>query len=69
MRQLIAQAVAGQPVDGLGPPYKNALLELFAEKARQGNVAALRSLLARREPSDPHSRAVAVRVLAAERQP
>jgi hypothetical protein len=70
VRQLIAQAVAGQPVEGLGPPSEEELLELLAEKARQGNVSAIRSLLAREEMSDPRSRAIALfQELAAERQP
>jgi hypothetical protein len=70
VRQLIAQAVAGQPVESLGPPSEDELLELLAEKARQGNVAAIRSLLAREQSSDPRSRAIALfQELAAERQP
>jgi hypothetical protein len=70
VRQLIAQAVAGQRVEGLGPPSEEELLDLLAEKARQGNVAAIRSLLAREQLSDPRSQAVALfQELAAERQP
>jgi hypothetical protein len=34
------------------------LLELLSEKARQGNVAAIRSLLAREEELDPRQRAM-----------
>ena len=42
----------------------------MAEKSRQGNVAAIRSLLAREETTDPRARAVALfQELALERQP
>ena len=34
VRQLIAEAVAGKQVDGLGPPAEEELLALLAEKAR-----------------------------------
>ena len=44
VRELIAQAVAGKQVEGLGPPAEEELLDLLAEKARAGNVAAIRSL-------------------------
>jgi hypothetical protein len=45
VRQLIAQAVAGQPVERPQPPTEDELLDLLAEKARRGNVSAIRSLL------------------------
>lgn len=70
VRQLIAQAVAGTSVTSPGPPAEKELLELLAEKARQGNVAAIRSLLAREQMSDPRSRAIALfQEMVAERQP
>jgi hypothetical protein len=70
VRQLIAQAVAGTPLTSPGPPSEEELLELLAEKARQGNVAAIRSLLAREQMSDPRSRAIALfEEMVAERQP
>lgn len=70
VRQLIAQAVAGKRVEGLGPPSEDELLDLLAEKARSGNVAAIRSLLAREAMSDPRGRAIALfQEMAAERQP
>ncbi len=46
VRQLIAEAIAGKRVEGLGAPSEEELLELLAEKARKGNVAAIRTLLA-----------------------
>jgi Ribbon-helix-helix protein, copG family len=60
VRQLIAQAVAGQPVEGLGPPSEDELLELLSEKARMGNVAAIRTLLVREEQKDPRKAALAL---------
>ena len=41
-----------------GPPAEEELLDLLAEKARRGNVAAIRSLLAREYVKDPRTRAV-----------
>lgn len=38
------------------PPTEDELLELLADKARMGNVAAIRSLLAREANQDPHER-------------
>jgi hypothetical protein len=70
VRQLIAQAVAGKQIEGLDPPSEEELLELLAEKARQGNVAAIRALLAREQMSDPRARAIALfQEMVAERQP
>jgi len=70
VRQLIAQAVAGKRVEALGSPSEDELLDLLAEKARSGNVAAIRSLLAREAMSDPRARAIALfQEMAAERQP
>ena len=70
VRELIAQAVAGKRVEGLGPPAEDELLDLLAEKARGGNVAAIRSLLAREYVKDPRTRAVDLFAeMVAERQP
>ena len=70
VRQLIAAAVADQPVANPDPPTEEELLALLAEKARQGNVAAIRSLLLREENRDPRARAIALfSEMAAERQP
>jgi hypothetical protein len=69
VRQLIAHAVVGRPVESPGPPSEEELLDLLAEKARQGNVAAIRSLLAREHAGDPRERALAVlQEMVAERQ-
>jgi hypothetical protein len=70
VRQLIAEAVAGKQVEGLGPPVEEELLALLAEKARSGNVAAIRSLLAREHLKDPRTRAIDLFAeMVAERQP
>ena len=70
VRELIAGAVAGKRVEGLGPPAEDELLDLLAEKARGGNVAAIRSLLAREYVKDPRTRAVDLFAeMVAERQP
>jgi hypothetical protein len=70
VRHLISDAVAGTPVRSAGRPSEEELLELLAEKARQGNVAAIRSLLTREALSDPRSRAIELfQEMVAERQP
>ena len=70
VRELIARAVAGKQVEGLGPPAEDELLDLLAEKARGGNVAAIRSLLAREYVKDPWTRAIDLFAeMVAERQP
>ena len=71
MRQALERLVdgVGSP-SSVDPPDEQELLDLLAEKARQGNVAAIRSLLAREEMTDPRARAVALfQELALERQP
>jgi hypothetical protein len=69
VRQLIAEAVVGRPVGRPAPPSEDELIDLLAEKARQGNVSAIRSLLAREHVTDPRERALAVLgEMVAERQ-
>jgi hypothetical protein len=58
VRQILEAAVDGEGVDLPETPSEDELLELLAEKARQGNVAAIRTLLAREEQLDPHERAL-----------
>jgi hypothetical protein len=53
VRNLITEAVDGAPVEAPEHPSYDELLDLLAEKARQGNVSAIRSLLAREEYEDP----------------
>jgi hypothetical protein len=70
VRQLIGEAVAGRPVALADPPTEEELVALLWEKARQENVAAIRSLLARDHVSDPRERALVLfQEMIAERQP
>jgi hypothetical protein len=50
--------VQGVPALPSETPTEEELLELLSEKARQGNVAAIRSLLARTDDTDPRQRAL-----------
>jgi hypothetical protein len=58
VRHLISGAVTGKPVETPGHPSRDELLELLAEKARQGNVSAIRSLLTREEYENPRGRLI-----------
>lgn len=58
VRQMILSAIDGVPVEPVDAPTEDELLELLAERARAGNVAAIRSLLARTEEEDPRERAL-----------
>jgi hypothetical protein len=49
-------------------PSEEELLELLAEKARMGNVAAIRALLVREEQKDPRAQALALFQEMAERR-
>lgn len=70
VRQLLEAGLRERPAPPSDPPSEEKLLDLLAEKARQGNVAAIRSLLMREENRDPRSRALALfSEIAAERQP
>lgn len=70
VRQLLEAGLRERPAPPSDPPSEEELLDLLAEKARQGNVAAIRSLLMREENRDPRSRALALfSEIAAERQP
>jgi Arc/MetJ-type ribon-helix-helix transcriptional regulator len=60
VRQSLEVTLAGRPGPPVAEPSEDELLELLAEKARAGNVAAIRSLLARIEDADPRERALAV---------
>ena len=70
VRELIARAVAGKQVEGLGPPAEDELLDLLAEKARGGNVAAIRSRFAPQYVKDTRTPAIdQFAEMVAERQP
>jgi hypothetical protein len=69
VRRVVEGALEGVPMPELEPPAEGELLGLLSEKARQGNVAAIRTLLAREEQADPRERALlAFEQLAAGRQ-
>jgi Ribbon-helix-helix protein, copG family len=70
LRQLINGVLDGAPVGAADTPSEEELVELLSEKARAGNVSAIRSLLARTDETDPRDRALlALKALAEERQP
>jgi hypothetical protein len=58
VREMLEQGVQGVPAPPSETPTEEELLELLSEKARQGNVAAIRSLLARTDETDPRHRAL-----------
>jgi hypothetical protein len=68
VRQLLEHGLRDRdsvpPLDG---PSEEELLELLAEKARMGNVAAIRTLLVREEQKDPRKQALALFQAMAER--
>jgi hypothetical protein len=70
VRQLLEHGLRDRPVTHPDPPSEDELLDLLAERARMGNVAAIRTLLVREEQKDPRARAIALfQEMAAERQP
>ena len=66
VRQLLEAGLRDRPTPVSDPPSEAELVALLSEKARQGNVSAIRSLLVREEAKDPHSRAVALFAAMAE---
>jgi len=56
VRQLLEAGLRGRPVPHTEPPTETELLDLLADRARMGNVAAIRSLLAREVDQDPRER-------------
>lgn len=70
MRQLLEAGLRDR--DTISPPdmpSEDELLELLAEKARMGNVSAIRALLVREEQKDPRKQALALfEEMAARRQ-
>jgi predicted transcriptional regulator len=69
VRALVERALEDAPAIDVQEPSEDELLALLAERARQGNVAAIRSLLARSERADPRERALlALQALAEGRE-
>jgi hypothetical protein len=56
VRQLLEAGLRDRPAPVSEPPSEKELLELLAEKARMGNVAAIRTLLVRGEEQNPRER-------------
>jgi hypothetical protein len=69
VRQLLEVGLRDrEPVPPPDVPSEEELLELLAEKARIGNVAAIRALLVREEQKDPRAQALALFQEMAERR-
>jgi Ribbon-helix-helix protein, copG family len=69
VRQLLEAGLRERPPPPSETPSEEELLELLAEKARIGNVAAIRTLLVREEQKDPRKQALALsEAMAANRQ-
>jgi hypothetical protein len=70
VRQLLDAGLADRSLPSGEPPTEEELVALLSERARAGNVAAIRSLLAREHVLDPRERAVALfSEMVRERQP
>jgi hypothetical protein len=60
VRQLLEAGLRDRPAPPTETPSEEELLDLLAEKARMGNVAAIRTLLVREEQKDPRAQALAL---------
>jgi hypothetical protein len=69
VRQLLEAGLRDRPPPSSDTPSEEELLELLAEWAWMGNVAAIRTLLVREEQKDPREAALALfEEMAARRQ-
>lgn len=68
VRQLLEAGLRGRPAPPTETLSEEELIGLLTERARAGNVAAIRSLLLREEQQDPRSRALLAFEAIAERQ-
>jgi hypothetical protein len=69
VRQLLEAGLRDRPKPPSETPSEEELLALLTEKARMGNVSAIRALLAREEQKDPRKAALALfEEMAAKRQ-
>ena len=59
VRRLLAAGLHNRPIPPSDPPSEEELLELLADKARMGNVGAIRALLVRAEEQNPQERLIA----------
>jgi len=60
VRQLLDAGLVGRPAPSSEPPTEAELVALLSERARAGNVSAIRSLLTREHLTDPRERAIAL---------
>jgi metal-responsive CopG/Arc/MetJ family transcriptional regulator len=60
VRQLLAAGLRDRPEPPSDAPSEEELLALLTEKARMGNVSAIRALLVREEQKDPRRAALAL---------
>ena len=67
VRQLLEAGLRDRPAPPSEGPSEEELLDLLAEKARMGNLAAIRTLLLREEQKDPRAQAIALFRTMAER--
>ena len=58
VRQLLDAGLRSRPSVSGEPPTEDELIAMLSERARAGNVSAIRSLLAREHVIDPRTRAV-----------
>jgi hypothetical protein len=69
VRQLLEAGLRDRPEPPSETPSEDELLAILTEKARAGNVAAVRTLLVREEQKDPRKAALALfEEMAARRQ-
>jgi hypothetical protein len=69
VRQLLEVGLRDRPPPPSDVPSEEELVELLSERARLGNVAAIRTLLAREAQKDPRAQALALfEAMAANRQ-
>jgi hypothetical protein len=68
VRQLLEAGLRDRPPPPSDLPSKEELLEVLADKARMGNVAAVRTLLAREDQKDPRAQTLALFEAMAERR-
>lgn len=59
VRQLLDAGLRDRPAPSSEPPTEEELVALLTERARAGNVSAIRSLLTREHLQDPRDRAIA----------
>ena len=60
VRHLLDAGLIGRPAPATEPPSEAELVSLLAERARAGNVSAIRSLLASEHVLDPDERALMI---------